>query len=58
MENNSKLELANELSVHISACRYWGDKSKRECPYMGGYMLKSMIDSAEQDFWGCKTNKY
>lgn len=44
--NNMKYEVANELGVNLKQ-GYNGDLTSREAGYVGGYMVKKMIDQVE-----------
>ena len=45
--NNMKYEIANELGVNLKK-GYNGDLTSKEVGYVGGYMVKKMIESVEQ----------
>ena len=45
--NNMKYEIANELGVNLKK-GYNGDLTSKEAGYVGGYMVKKMIESVEQ----------
>lgn len=45
--NNMKYEIANELGVNLKQ-GYNGDLSARENGYVGGYMVKKMIEDYER----------
>ena len=45
--NNMKYEIANELAVNLKK-GYNGDLTSKEAGYVGGYMVKKMIESVEQ----------
>ena len=45
--NNMKFEVANELGVNLKE-GYNGDLSSREAGYIGGYMVKKMIEDYEK----------
>ena len=49
--NNMKQEIANELGVNLKQ-GYNGDLTSRENGYVGGYMVKRMIEQAEQQMSG------
>ena len=45
--NNMKYEIARELGVNLKQ-GYNGDLSARENGYVGGYMVKRLIEQAEK----------
>ncbi len=45
--NNMKFEIARELGVNLKQ-GYNGDLTSRENGYVGGYMVKRLIEQAEQ----------
>ena len=45
--NNMKYEIARELGVNLKQ-GYNGDLTSREAGYVGGYMVKRLIQQAEQ----------
>lgn len=45
--DNMKYEIANELGVNLKK-GYNGDLTSKEAGYVGGYMVKKMIESVEQ----------
>ena len=45
--NNMKFEIARELGVNLKQ-GYNGDLSSRENGYVGGYMVKRLIEQAEK----------
>ena len=45
--NNMKYEIANELGVNLKQ-GYNGDLTSREAGYVGGYMVKRLIEQAER----------
>ena len=45
--NNMKFEIARELGVNLKQ-GYNGDLSARENGYVGGYMVKRLIEQAEK----------
>ena len=49
--NNMKYEIANELGVNLKQ-GYNGDLSSREAGYIGGYMVKRLIEQAERSMSG------
>ena len=49
--NNMKYEIANELGVNLKQ-GYNGDLSSREAGYVGGYMVKKMIEDYEKQMSG------
>ena len=49
--DNMKYEIANELGVNLKQ-GYNGDLSSREAGYVGGYMVKKMIEDYEKQMSG------
>ena len=49
--NNMKFEIARELGVNLKQ-GYNGDLSARENGYVGGYMVKRLIEQAENQMRG------
>ena len=49
--NNMKQEIASELGVNLKQ-GYNGDLSSREAGYIGGYMVKKMIEDYEKQMSG------
>ena len=49
--NNMKYEIARELGVNLKL-GYKGDLNPREAGYVGGYMVKRLIEHAEQQMAG------
>ncbi|MBQ8200637.1 MAG: alpha/beta-type small acid-soluble spore protein [Clostridia bacterium] len=49
--NNMKYEIARELGVNLKQ-GYNGDLSSRENGYVGGYMVKRLIEQAERQMAG------
>ena len=49
--DNMKYEVARELGVNLKQ-GYNGDLTARENGYVGGYMVKRMIEQAEQQMSG------
>ena len=45
--NNMKYEIARELGVNLKQ-GYNGDLTSREAGYVGGYMVKRLIEQAER----------
>ncbi|MGI6201727.1 MAG: alpha/beta-type small acid-soluble spore protein [Christensenellales bacterium] len=45
--DNMKYEVANQIGVNLKQ-GYNGDLTSREAGYVGGYMVKKMIESVEQ----------
>jgi hypothetical protein len=43
-----KYEVANEIGVKVPESGYWGDMTSRECGSVGGFMVKKMIEMAEE----------
>ena len=48
---NMKYEIARELGVNLKQ-GYNGDLTSREAGYVGGYMVKRLIQQAEQQMAG------
>ena len=49
--NNMKYEIARELGVNLKQ-GYNGDLTSREAGYVGGYMVKRLVEQAEQQMAG------
>ncbi len=49
--SNMKYEIANELGVNLKQ-GYNGDITAKEAGYVGGYMVKRMIEQAERQMSG------
>ena len=49
--NNMKFEIANELGINLKQ-GYNGDMPSRQAGYIGGYMLKRLIENAERAMSG------
>ena len=49
--NNMKFEIARELGVNLKP-GYNGDLTSRENGYVGGYMVKRLIEQAERQMAG------
>ena len=49
--NNMKYEIAGELGVNLKP-GYNGDLTSRENGYVGGYMVKRLIEQAEKQMAG------
>ena len=49
--NNMKFELANELGITLKQ-GYNGDLPRRQAGYIGGYMVKRLIENAERAMSG------
>ena len=49
--DNMKYEIARELGVNLKQ-GYNGDLTSREAGYVGGYMVKSLIEQAESQMAG------
>ncbi|HHY96258.1 MAG TPA: alpha/beta-type small acid-soluble spore protein [Firmicutes bacterium] len=43
-----KYQVASQIGVHPPADDYWGDIPARQCGAVGGQMVRSMIQLAEQ----------
>ena len=50
---NMKYEIANEIGVNLKQ-GYNGDLTSREAGYVGGYMVKRMIEQVERSMSGGK----
>ncbi len=53
--NNMKYEIARELGINLKQ-GYNGDLTSRENGYVGGYMVKRLIQQAEQQMAGQQGN--
>lgn len=51
MLQNMKYEIANEIGVNLKQ-GYNGDLTSRETGYVGGYMVKRMIEQVERSMSG------
>ena len=49
--NNMKYEIANELGINLKQ-GYNGDMPSRQAGYIGGYMVKRLIEQAERAMRG------
>jgi len=49
--NNMKYEIASELGINLKP-GYNGDLTSRENGYVGGYMVKRLIEQAERQMAG------
>ncbi len=49
--NNMKFEIANELGINLKQ-GYNGDMPSRQAGYIGGYMVKRLIEQAERAMSG------
>ena len=49
--NNMKFESANELGINLKQ-GYNGDLPSRQAGYIGGYMVKRLIENAERSMAG------
>ena len=49
--NNMKYEIARELGINLKQ-GYNGDLTSRENGYVGGYMVKRLIEKAEKNMSG------
>ena len=49
--DNMKFEIARELGINLSP-GYNGDLTSRENGYVGGYMVKRLIEQAEKQMAG------
>ena len=49
--NNMKFEIANELGINLKQ-GYNGDLPSRQAGYIGGYMVKRLIENAERAMSG------
>jgi len=53
--NNMKYEIARELGINLKQ-GYNGDLTARENGYVGGYMVKRLIQQAEKQMAGQQNN--
>lgn len=53
--NNMKYEIARELGINLKQ-GYNGDLTSRENGYVGGYMVKRLIQQAEKQMSGQQGN--
>ena len=51
--NNMKFEIANELGINLKK-GYNGDLPSRQAGYIGGYMVKRLIENAERAMSGAQ----
>lgn len=49
--DNMKYEIASELGINLKQ-RYNGDLPSRQAGYIGGYMVKRLVEQAEQQMAG------
>jgi len=49
-----KYEVADEIGVKVPEDGYWGDMTSRECGSVGGFMVKRLIQMAEEQLIGKK----
>ena len=49
--DNMKFEIANELGINLKQ-GYNGDLPSRQAGYIGGYMVKRLIEQAERQMAG------
>ena len=49
--DNMKYEIANEIGINLKQ-GYNGDLTSREAGYVGGYMVKRLIEQAERSMSG------
>jgi len=54
--NNMKFEIANELGINLKQ-GYNGDLPSRQAGYIGGYMVKRLIENAERSMAGSSTQQ-
>ena len=52
--NNMKYEIANELGINLKQ-GYNGDLPSRQAGYIGGYMVKRLVEQAERQMAGKQT---
>ena len=52
--DNMKFEIANELGINLKQ-GYNGDLPSRQAGYVGGYMVKRLIENAERAMSGGAT---
>lgn len=50
--DNFKYQVANQIGVNPPQDGYWGDLPARQCGAVGGHMVRSMIQIAEQSLAG------
>ncbi|MHB8926348.1 MAG: small, acid-soluble spore protein, alpha/beta type [Bacillota bacterium] len=50
--DNFKYQVANQIGVTPPQDGYWGDLPSRQCGAVGGQMVRSMIQIAEQSLAG------
>ena len=55
--NNMKFEIANELGINLKQ-GYNGDLPSRQAGYIGGYMVKRLIENAERSMAGGSQQQY
>ena len=55
--DNMKFEIARQLGVNLKQ-GYNGNLTSRENGYVGGYMVKKMIEKAESDMAGKTSTKF
>ncbi|MCI5848049.1 MAG: alpha/beta-type small acid-soluble spore protein [Clostridiales bacterium] len=51
--DNMKFEIANELGINLKQ-GYNGDLPSRQAGYIGGYMVKRLIENAERAMSGAQ----
>ena len=56
--DNMKYEIANELGINLKQ-GYNGDLPSRQAGYIGGYMVKRLVEQAERQMAGqnCKSTR-
>ena len=54
--NNMKYEIASELGINLKQ-GYNGDLPSRQAGYIGGYMVKRLIENAERAMSGSTTQQ-
>jgi len=50
--NQFKYEIADEVGIDVPENGYWGDMTSRQCGTVGGYMVKRLIEMAEEQLIG------
>jgi len=50
--NQFKYEIADEVGIDVPEDGYWGNMTSRQCGTVGGYMVKRMIQMAEEQLIG------
>lgn len=50
--NQFKYEIADEVGIEVPKDGYWGNMTSRQCGTVGGYMVKRLIQMAEEQLIG------